>query len=474
MLNPIKFGTDGWRAVIAEDFTFENVRYCAQGVANYLKAKGLDKRGIVVGYDHRFASEDFAAETAEVMAGNGIHTWLSPKAIPTPQVCFTVLRKKAGGGIIITASHNPARYNGFKFREETGVSVSSEVSAEVEKYIYQALTAQKVEQMPLLEAIDREIVEHLDLTRDYLAQISRLVEIEKIRKAGLNIIVDSMYGAGCGIFRQLLGGGTNELTEINGKRNPTFPGINPEPIIPNLNWLSAVVVQQKADIGLATDGDADRIGIIDEKGRFLTQLQVFALLALYLLEVRREHGAIIKTITSTSMLDRLGQIYQVPVYETPVGFKYVAPLFLKHNALIGGEESGGYGFRGHVPERDAFPAGLFIIDFMLRTGKTLSQLLDYLYSKVGPHYYDRADLRFPVEMREQILEHIRRVSPGLINDVKVVKTDTIDGFRYILVDNSWLLIRFSGTEPVLRIYSEAGSPEQVQKIIQAGRKLAGV
>jgi phosphomannomutase len=474
MLNPIKFGTDGWRAVIAEDFTFENVRYCAQGVASYLKVKGLANRGIAIGYDHRFASEDFAAATAEVMAGNGIHTWLSPTAIPTPQVCFTILQKKAGGGIVITASHNPARYNGFKFREETGVSASSEVSTEVEEYVHQALSSRKIEQMPLSEALDKKLIEHIDLTADYLAQISRLVDIEKIRKAGLKIIIDSMYGAGCGLFQQLLGGGTNKLTEINGERNPNFPGINPEPITPNLKKLSEMVVRRKANIGLATDGDADRIGIIDEKGNFLTQLQVFALLTLYLLEIRGERGAIVKTVTSTSMLDRLGELYKVPVYETPVGFKYVAPLFLKYNALIGGEESGGYGLRGHVPERDSLPAGLYIIDFMLQTDKTPSQLLDYLYNKVGPHYYDRLDLHFPSEAREQIIGRVSKANLGSINSVKVVKADTIDGFRYFMADNSWLLIRFSGTEPVLRIYSEAGSPEQVQKIILAGRGFTGI
>jgi phosphomannomutase len=473
-LNPIKFGTDGWRAVIAEEFTFENVRYCAQGVASYLKTKGLANRGIAIGYDHRFASEDFAAATAEVMAGNGIHTWLSPKAIPTPQVCFTILQRKAGGGIVITASHNPARYNGFKFREETSVSASSEVSAEVEEYVRQALTSRKIEQIPISEALDKKLVEHIDLTADYLAQISRLVDIEKIRKAGLNIIIDSMYGAGCGLFQQLLGDGTNKLAEINNERNPLFPGINPEPIASNLKKLSAMVVRRKANIGLATDGDADRIGIIDEKGNFLTQLQVFALLALYLLEIRGERGAIVKTVTSTSMLDRLGELYKVPVYETPVGFKYVAPLFLKYNALIGGEESGGYGLRGHVPERDSLPAGLYIIDFMLQTGKTPSQLLDYLYNKVGPHYYDRLDLYFPSEAREQIVGRVSKANPSSINGVKVLKSDTIDGFRYFMADNSWLLIRFSGTEPVLRIYSEAGSPEKVRKIILAGRELTGI
>ena len=235
-----------------------------------------------------------------------------------------------------------------------------------------------------------------------------------------------------------------------------------------------MVLDHKANVGVATDGDADRIGIIDENGHFLTQLQVFALLALYLLEVRGERGAIVKTVTSTSMLDRLGELYHVPVYETPVGFKYVAPLFLQYNALMGGEESGGYGFRGHVPERDSIPAGLFIIDFMIQTGKTPSQLLDYLYNKVGPHYYERIDLHFAADLRVKILEHVKISNPGAIAGVKVAMTDNTDGFRYRLADNSWLLIRFSGTEPLLRIYSEASSPQQVQKILQAGKQLTGI
>jgi len=474
MKDPIKFGTDGWRAVIAGDFTFENVRYCAQGAADYLKSAGLAKRGIAIGYDHRFASEDFAAACAEVMAGNGIHTWLSPKAIPTPQVCFTLLHQKAGGGIIITASHNPAQYNGFKFREETAVSVSSAVSDLVEKHVHIATETGKVNRMPLEEALAEKLVEHLDLTPEYLAQVSGLVDTQKLRRAGLSIIIDSMYGTETGLFRQLLGGGTNKLTEINGERNPAFPGINPEPIAVNLKKLSVMVVEQKAQVGLATDGDADRIGIIDEKGGFLTQLQVFALLALYLLEVRGQRGPIIKTVTSTSMLDRLGELYKVPVYETAVGFKYVAPLFLQHKAMLGGEESGGYGFRGHVPERDSLPAGLCLLDFIVSTGKTPSQLLDYLYSKVGPHYYDRIDLHFGEKPREKIIDRVRNVSPKTVAGVKVARTDTVDGFRFILADNSWLLIRFSGTEPILRIYSEANSPDRVQKILQAGRDMTGI
>ena len=242
----------------------------------------------------------------------------------------------------------------------------------------------------------------------------------------------------------------------------------------NLKKLSALVVEQKANVGLATDGDADRIGIVDENGVFLTQLQVFALLCLYLLEVKGERGALVRTITSTSMINCLGELFKVPVFETPVGFKYVAPVMVAQNALIGGEESGGYGFRGHIPERDAVPAGLYFLDFMIKTGKTPSQLLAYLYSKVGEHYYDRIDLHFPDGQKQTINDRVRDHAPKSIENVKVTKLDTQDGFRFILADNSWLLIRFSGTEPILRIYAETNTTERVKRLLQFGRKLAGV
>jgi len=474
MNNPIKFGTDGWRAVIADDFTFANVRFCAQGAADYLKQKGLASRGVYIGYDRRFASEDFAAAAAEVLAGNGIHVLLSPKAIPTPFVSFGVITKKAGGGIAITASHNPARWNGFKFREETGASVSSETSFEVEKHVEQAFNANKVKSIPLAQALQEKSVEYFDLTPSYLANINKLIDIDSLRRAGLKIAVDSMYGVGSGYFKTLLSGSSTSVNEINSERNPAFPGINPEPIAPNLQKLLSTVTEQKANVGIATDGDADRIGIIDEKGVFLTQLQVFALLCLYLLEVRGERGPLVKTITSTGMLDRLGELYKVPVFETPVGFKYVAPVMIEQNALIGGEESGGYGFRGHIPERDAIPAGLYFLDFMVKTGKTPSQLLSYLYSKVGEHYYDRIDLHFPEEKRQAIINRVREGEPKSIENIRVARVDTQDGFRFILADASWLLIRFSGTEPILRIYAETNDTERVKRMLQFGRELAGV
>ena len=474
MKNPIKFGTDGWRAVIAEDFTFDNVRACAQGVAGYLKQSGLAGRGLVIGYDTRFASEDFAAACAEVVAANGVKVYLCPKVTPTPVVSYGVLAKKAGGAIIITASHNPGKWNGFKYKTEHGASAPDEVTAQIVKFINQTFEGGKISRQPLAKLVGEGLVESTDLDGVYFKQVKKLVDLDAIRKSGLKVVDDSMFGAGAGYLKSLLDGGALALTEINGERNPLFPGIQPEPIAHNLKKLSAAVRRRKADVGLATDGDADRMGVIDEKGNFVTQLQVFALLSLYLLEVRGERGPIVKTVTSTSMLYRLGELFKVPVYETTVGFKVVAPVMLAKDALIGGEESGGYGFRGHVAERDGILASLYFLDLMVKTGKTPSQLVEYLYSKVGPHYYNRADIKFPAEKRQAIVERLRHKPPQSIGGVKVVKVDTADGFRFTLADTTWLLIRFSGTEPIMRIYAETNSTERVERLLKFGRELTGV
>jgi len=472
--SPIKFGTDGWRGIIARDFTFDNVRVCAQAVAEYLKQTGLDKQGLIIGYDTRFASEDFASASAEVAAGNGIKAYLCPKATPTPIISFGTMARKAGGAIIITASHNPATWNGFKYKTKDGAGAPDEVTAEIEKNISRILDTKKVEQLPLEDALKQGLVEYLDLAPVYLQHIAGLVDLDALRQARLKVVVDSMYGAGAGYLKSLLSGGAIEVVEINNERNPLFPGIRPEPIAANLEKLSATIKEQKADVGLATDGDADRIGIMDENGVFLTTLQVFALLCLYLLEVRGERGTIVKTITTTSMLYRLGEMFDVPVRETPVGFKYVAPIMMDENALVGGEESGGYGFRGHAPERDGILAALYFLDLMAKTGKTPSQLIDYLYSKVGPHHFNRVDIEFPEPERQAIIERITRNPPAEIDGVKVEKLDTFDGYRFTLADTSWLLIRFSGTEPLLRTYAESSTPARVEKLLQLGRKLAGV
>jgi alpha-D-glucose phosphate-specific phosphoglucomutase len=428
---------------------------------------------LVIGYDNRFASEDFARAAAEVVAANGIKVYLGTRATPTPAISYGVLTQKAGGAIIITASHNPAIWNGFKYKTEDGTSAPDEVTAEIEKRL-STLTADKIKRLPLPQALELGTVEYFDLAPLYIKQLNKLIDLKPIRQSKLKVVFDPMYGAGAGYLKTVLGGGNLELLEINGERNPLFPGIQPEPIAANLNKLSATVQKEKADVGLATDGDADRVGIIDEKGNFLNQLQVFALLCLYLLEVRGERGAMVRTITSTTMIDRLGELFKVPVYETPVGFKYVAPIMTKNDAIIGGEESGGYGFRGHMPERDGILAGIYFLDFMLQTGKTPSQLLDYLYSKVGPHYYQRRDFGFPKEKRQAIIKGVGDNLPQAIDGVKVAKVNDSDGFHLTLADTSWLLIRFSGTEPVLRIYAESDSPVRVERLLAEGQRLAGI
>jgi len=443
-------------------------------VADYLKQAGLSSRGLIIGYDTRFASEDFAAAAAEVVAGNGIKVYLCPRATPTPVVSYGVRAQVTGGAIVITASHNMAIWSGFKYKSEDGSSAPPEITAEIEKHISHTLATGKIRQMPLAEALAQGLVEYLDLAPTYFDQLTKLIDLNKLRQARLKVVVDPMYGAGAGYFKRLLDGGAIELVEINSERNPLFPGIQPEPIAANLAKLSATIKKARASVGLATDGDADRLGIMDEEGRFLTQLQVFALLALYMLEIRGERGSMVKTITTTSMLHRLGDIFEVPVYETPVGFKYVAPIMLAENALIGGEESGGYGFRGHIPERDGILSGLYFLDLMTKTGKTPSQLMDYLYSKVGPHYYQRVDVEFPEGERQIITSRLEYNRLKSLDGVKVVTFDTTDGFRFILADTTWLLIRFSGTEPLLRIYAESNSLPRVERLLELGKELAGV
>ncbi len=448
------------------------MRICAQAVADYLKATGLAQRGLIIGYDTRFASEDFAAAAAEVASGNEIKVYLAPKASPTQAVSFGVITQKAGGAIIITASHNPASWNGLKVKTESGASASPEITARIEESISRTLATGKIKSLPLAQAIEQNRVEYLDLAPAYYKQLSQLVDLAAIRNSRLKVVIDSMYGAGSGYFPKLLSGGTIRLTEINGERNPLFPGMRqPEPIAANLARLSDTVKREKASVGLATDGDADRLGIIDENGTHISTLHAFSLLCLYLLETRGQRGPLVKTITMSSMLYRLGELFNVPVYETPIGFKYVAPVMTAEKALAGGEESGGYGFRGHIPERDGILAGLYFLDLMVKTGRSPSQLTSYLHSKLGPHYYKRTDLRFSEPEQEAIKERVTSFSPESIDGVKVKSSDTKDGFRFILADNSWLLIRFSRTEPLLRLYAESGTQERVENLLSLAQGL---
>ena len=471
----IKFGTDGWRAIIAEDYTFKNVRICAQSVANYLKDMGTSGSGLVVGYDTRFASEDFAAAVAEVIAGNGITCYLCDAAAPTPVVSYSILVQKAAGAVIITSSHNAARWNGFKYKPEYAGSASPEVVAELEKRIVDIQSTGVVRRTDLDQAIAKGLVKKFAPAPAYFEHIGELVDLPSLKDAGLKVVHDAMYGAGMGYLKGLLAGGKTQITEIHSVRNPLFPGLaRPEPIGANLSDLMATVVNTGAAIGLATDGDSDRVGVVDEKGNYVDQLRVFGLLALYMLDIRGWRGPMVKSLTTTSMIDKLGKLYGVPVIETPVGFKYVGPKMMETDAIIGGEESGGFGFRGHIPERDGLLAGLFLMDMMGKLGRSSSQLVDYLFSKVGPHYYDRIDVEFPPDRRQEITQRVANNPPEVIDGEPVVRIQTDDGFKYHLADGSWLLIRFSGTEPVLRIYTETNSPERVRRILNEGKRIAGV
>lgn len=472
MAGVIKFGTDGWRGAIADDYTFENVRRAAQGFANYMLGQGKAGEWIVVGHDKRFLSEKFALTTAEVLAGNGLHVYLTIEATPTPVISYAVVDKKAAGAVNITASHNPPGDNGFKVRDETGGSIPPANLKEIERLIPDDL--HQIKSMPAAEALANNWIVKFDAAPSYIEHLNNLIDLQPIRDAGLHIVYDAMWGNGAGWFTRLLSGGKTTIHEIHNVRNPIYPEMKrPEPIPPNINVGLQTTVDRQADVLIVTDGDADRVGMGDEKGNFVNQLQVFALLAYYLLEVRQQRGAIVKTLSTTGMLEKLGKLYNVPVFETGVGFKYIAPKMVETDAMIGGEESGGFAFRGNVPERDGILSGLFLLDMMVKLNKKPSELIELLYSKIGSHYYDRIDSAFTGD-RKTREQQILNANPETIGGLKMTGLNATDGFKFNLEDGGWALIRFSGTEPILRVYCETTHSEAVQAILQDCLKIAGL
>ncbi len=462
---PIHFGTDGWRAVIAEEFTFANVRRVGQALVDYLRAHDLAGRGMVVGYDNRFASEEFAAAIAEVLAANGVPVLFCERTCPSPTVAYSVLPQHTAGAVIITASHNPSRYNGIKIKNEYAAAAPPEMVAEIEAL----LDRSPVRREPFAELEQKRLMTRFDPFPAYREQILRLVNTERIRQAGLTIIVDPMYGSGIGYLPALLEGGKTRVIEIHAERNPIFPGMkNPEPLAHNLTKLCTVVRDSGSHLGIALDGDADRVGLVDEKGRFVDPLRLFALLALYLLEVRGWRGPIVKSVNTTAMVEKLAARYSLPVFETPVGFKYVGAKMVQEDAILGGEESGGFGFRHHIPERDGILAALFLLDLVVQHKRTPSELIADLFELVGEHHYARLDLPCPEDCYRLLLLRLQREVPTTLLDLEVTPSLDERGYKYILSDGSWLLIRPSGTEPLLRIYAEAGSPERVTALLESG------
>lgn len=472
MAEKIKFGTDGWRGMIARDFTFANVRRCAQGYATYLINQGKENKWVIVGYDKRFHSENFAATVAEVLAGNGLKVYLTAGATPTPVISFAAPDKNAAGAVNITASHNPPTDNGFKVRDENGGAIAPDDLLEIEKGIPDS--DNDVKQLDIDKAEGEGTIVKFDAAPAYIEHIKSLIDFEPIKEAGLTLLVDSMWGNGAGWFTKLIGGGKTKVIEIHDVRNPSYPEMDrPEPIPPNIDAGLKASMNAGADVLIILDGDADRVGIGDENGEFVNQLRVYGLLAYYLLEVRGERGPIVKTLSTTTMLNKLGKIYDVPVYETGVGFKYVAPKMIEVDAMIGGEESGGYAFRGNVPDRDGILGALYFLDMMVQLKKKPSELLDLLFEKVGAHYYDRIDTLFSGD-REERKKMILAANPETIGGLKVTGLSTSDGYKFDLEDGGWLLVRFSGTEPKIRVYCETMHEDRVQAILEDGLRIAGI
>lgn len=472
----IRFGTDGWRAVIADTFTFENLRLISQAVADSINRQhlGPDRPQVVVGYDTRFLSDRFAAETARVLAANNIVTWLTRTDAPTPAISYNVKEKGAAAGIVITASHNPPRYNGFKLKASYGGSATSEACALIEDQLrLMERDARGPNLMDYQQALDQGLIVRFDPSWTYYEHLSTLVDLDRISEGELNVVVDAMWGAGRGAFAGILSRTRTRTTEIRGALNPGFGGIHPEPILKYLNELVAAVQRQQADVGLATDGDADRIGAIDALGNFVDPHHIMALALNHLLEVRGQRGLVVKTVSTTFMIDNIAAQHDLQVRETPVGFNYIGDLMMREDVLIGGEESGGISIRGHIPEGDGILMGLLLLEIMAHAGAPLHEIVAQLQAKFGPAHYGRLDVKLRIQRsKKQVVAMLTDQAPSTLAGETVVKVDTLDGVKFYLNDRSWLLIRPSGTEPILRIYAEARSQEAVKALLEAGQAMA--
>ncbi len=481
---PIVFGTDGWRARIGEDYTYDNVRRCAQGVAEWLTAAGTTAKGVIVGYDRRFASEHFAQAAAEVLLAYDIPVAFARQAIPTQMSSYEVVEHGYACGVVITASHNPWTDNGFKIKSPTGAAADAAILKAVEAAIA-ARAAESPPTRPFADAEAAGLVRWSEPFEGYVRFVSRTLDLERLRAADLRVLVDPLYGSGATWIPRLLAGGRIRVEEIHSERNPWFGGVNPEPIRPNVDEALAVIAKGGYDLGLLLDGDADRAGAADEQGTFIHQLQAMGLLMYYLLEHRGMRDPVVSTINETSMVGRLGERYGVAVHETPVGFKFVGPRMIETGAMMGGEESGGFGFGMHLPERDGIYADLLLLDLFVRERaagrRTVSEAVRHLHDIAGPSFYLRtdvhADRRTYPALKERLLVDLGAHSPETLGGQRVVRTlalDTRDGYKFWTEDGSWLLVRFSGTEPLVRVYAEAtGADLRDALLAEGGRMVQG-
>ena len=474
----IKFGTDGWRAVISDTFTFANLRLVAQAIADYVleeaPAGSTGRPEVVIGFDTRFLSDRYATEVARVLAGNGIIAHLTRADAPTPAISYAVVHKKAAAGVMITASHNAPRYNGLKLKAAFGGTALPEQAERVEAYLVRnQKMARGPNVMDYQVALDQGLIQRFDPAWAYYEHLSRMVDLDVISAGELRVVADAMYGSGRKCIADMLARTRCRVYEIRGEMNPGFGGIHPEPVAHYLNALGAAIQTHHADLGLATDGDGDRIGAMDAQGNFVDPHHIFALALRYLVEGRGWNGTVVKSVSTTRMVDRLASRYDLPLVETPVGFNHIADRMLKDDVLIGGEESGGISIKGHIPEGDGVLMGLLLVEIVAVAGAPLHELVADLQADVGPTHYARRDipLRFPVAKKEMVARLTSDV-PDSLGGEKLVEVVTLDGVKYLLADDSWLLIRPSGTEPVLRVYAEARSPESVQSLLEFGESVA--
>jgi alpha-D-glucose phosphate-specific phosphoglucomutase len=477
---PIQFGTDGWRAVISEDFTFDNVRHVAQAIAEETAAQTTENRSsgrplMVVGFDTRFLSDRYAIAVSEVLAANEIEVLLAQADAPTPMVSYAIVHNAADGGVMITASHNPPRYNGIKLKSAQGGSASSEkvkgVEARVNDNLARGVTPNCVE---YTDALSAGLIRRFDPLPAYDKHIRKIVNFDTIRSGSLRVAVDPMYGAGRVYLRELLAEAGCNVTELRNEMNPGFNGIHPEPIARHLGPLIDEVQRDTYDIGVATDGDADRIGAVDPTGEFVDPHCIMALLVEYLVRDRGMSGSIVKTVSTTQMLNRLALRYGIPIHETPVGFNHISDLMLQEQVLLGGEESGGITVLGHIPEGDGVLMALLLVEMVAARKQTLVQQLETLMESpdIGRFRYARLDQPVRPFSKADLVDRLASSAPAAIGEVLVVEVNCRDGIKYLLEDDSWLLVRPSGTEPVLRIYAEARSDEQVQELLRIGAEMA--
>lgn len=469
-MSDIRFGTDGWRAVIADAFTFDNVRLVAQAIAMYMHDAGVAERGLVIGYDNRFLSEKFAEVVAEVMAGNNISSWITVEATPTPVTAYAIKALGAGGAVMITASHNPPEYNGIKFIPEYAGPAVPEITGAIENKIALVRGSEDVRVLSVKKARDEGIVRDLDPKPGYIEHLRKLLDIGAVCRGNLRVVIDPMWGAGIGYVEELLRGGCSSLEIIHNYRDVLCGGGIPEPTAAELSELRDAVLAARADLGLALDGDADRFGVIDRDGSYITPNEILYLLLHYLLEYRRWRGPVARTVATTHMIDRIAEDYGLPVVETPVGFKYIGQSLLLQHSILGGEESGGLSIQGHIPEKDGILALALIVEMVASTGKSLREYQAEITEKFGTLVGARLDLKCDPDRKKEVLNRLDKWEPDSIAGQKVVKRNTADGVKVVLEDGSWVLVRPSGTEPLFRIYVEAPDNERLRIIQDLTRK----